>query len=232
VFPPDHCVLQSSPCAALLYAPRKGRDETCCPEKRRRVSGPIISGLAANSHGLRVHRVSWPPLRSTRLSFELEEVAAIRLIARRVRAGTVHAMRGGAQMTRYIGSDVHKRFVANRILDAQRKKFARGQVSCVRMALQAFANTFLQWTDHLVLEASTNTWSVVAILKPHIARLVVGNPHRTNAIAEAMIMTDKVDAEGVAQLLRCDYPSSLSQRDPDTEQLRCSTTQHSTLMTE
>jgi len=135
-------------------------------------------------------------------------------------------------MTRYIGLDVHKRFVEYCILDAAGKKLSRGQVPCVRTTLETFATTILQPTDHIALEASTNTWSVATILRPHVARLVVSNPLRTKAIAEAKIKTDKVDAEVLAQLLRCDYLPSVWQPDQDTEQGRRLTTQHATLMTE
>ena len=135
-------------------------------------------------------------------------------------------------MIRYIGLDVHKRFVEYCILDAAGKKLSRGQVSRVRATLEVFAEEVLQPTDHVALEASTNTWSVVAILRPHVTRLVVSNPLRTKAIAEAKIKTDKVDAEVLAQLLRCNYLPSVWQPDQETEQLRRLTTQHATLMTE
>lgn len=135
-------------------------------------------------------------------------------------------------MIRYIGLDVHKRFVEYCVLDAAGKKLTRGQVPCVRSSLETFATKILRPTDHAALEASTNTWSVVAILRPHVAKLVVSNPLRTKAIAEAKIKTDKVDAEVLAQLLRCDYLPSVWQPDADTEKLRRLTTQHATLMTE
>ena len=135
-------------------------------------------------------------------------------------------------MTRYVGLDVHKRFVEYCILDAAGKKLSRGRVACVRLRLEAFATQVLQPTDQVALEASTNTWSVVAILRPHVAHLVVSNPLRTKAIAEAKIKTDKVDAEVLAQLLRCDYLPSVWQPDQETEQLRRLTTQHATLMAE
>lgn len=135
-------------------------------------------------------------------------------------------------MTRYVGLDVHKRFIEYCILDAAGKKLTRGRAACVRVSLEAFATTVLQPTDHVALEASTNTWSVAAILRPHVARVVVSNPLRTKAIAEAKVKTDKVDAEVLAQLLRCDYLPSVWQPDRQTEQLRRITTQHATLVAE
>lgn len=58
------------------------------------------------------------------------------------------------------------------------------------------------------------------------------NPLRTRAIVEAKVKTDKVDANLLAQLLRCDYLPSVWQPDQDTEQLRRLTTQYATLITE
>ena len=69
----------------------------------------------------------------------------------------------------------------------------------------AFARQRLQPEDQIALEATTNTWAVVALLRPFVARIVVANPLRTRAIAEAKLKTDKIDAEALAQLLRCDY---------------------------
>jgi transposase len=70
------------------------------------------------------------------------------------------------------------------------------------------------------LEATTNTWAVVDALEPHVAEVVVGNPLRTRAIAEAKVKTDKVDAEVLAQLLRCDYLPRVWQPDAATRRLR------------
>ena len=61
----------------------------------------------------------------------------------------------------------------------------------------------------------------MALLRPHVARRSsVGNPLRTRAIAEAKVKTDKVDADVLAQLLRCDYLPSVWQPDEDTQRLR------------
>ncbi|MBL9083037.1 MAG: hypothetical protein JNL96_04690, partial [Planctomycetaceae bacterium] len=51
-------------------------------------------------------------------------------------------------MTRYIGLDVHKRFVEYCVLDAAGKKLTRGQTPCVRSSLEVFATKILQPTDH------------------------------------------------------------------------------------
>lgn len=55
------------------------------------------------------------------------------------------------------------------------------------------------------------------ILRPHVAQLVVGNPLKTKAIAEAKVKTDKVDAEVLAQLMRCEYLPDVWQPDATTQ---------------
>ena len=60
----------------------------------------------------------------------------------------------------------------------------------------------------------------MALLRPHVEKIVVGNPLRTRAIAEAKVKTDKVDAEVLAQLLRCDYLPAVWQPDEETQRLR------------
>jgi transposase len=74
--------------------------------------------------------------------------------------------------------------------------------------------------DHVALEATTNTWAVVDIVAPYVHRVVVSNPLRTKAIAQAKIKTDKIDAEVLAQLLRCDYLPDVWTPDQGTRRLR------------
>ena len=93
-------------------------------------------------------------------------------------------------------------------------------MSCLCLSLLAFARERLRPEDQIALEATTNTWAVVALLRPFVARIVVANALRTRAIAEAKVKTDKVDAESLAQLLRCDYLPTVLQPDQETQQLR------------
>ena len=123
-------------------------------------------------------------------------------------------------MIRYVGLDVHKDVIQACIVNDQGRRLESRRLPCTKESLAAFARERLQPTDHLTLEATTNTWAVVALLRPHVERIVVGNPLRTRAIAEAKVKTDKVDAEVLAQLLRCDYLPSVWQPDEDTQRLR------------
>ncbi len=72
-------------------------------------------------------------------------------------------------------------------------------------SIREFATLHLRPTDNLAVEVTSNTWAFVRLVKPLVANIVVSNPMKTKAIAEANIKTDKVDARVLAQLLRCDY---------------------------
>ena len=72
-------------------------------------------------------------------------------------------------MIRYVGLDVHKRFLAVCILDGQGKVLFRGRADCDRDALARFARQRLKKSDGIALEATTNTWPIVEILRPFVA---------------------------------------------------------------
>lgn len=131
---------------------------------------------------------------------------------------------------RYVGLDVHKRTVRVCVVD-QRGRYLMGMsVPCERDRLRSFCIDHLEPDDQVGLEATTNTWAVVDIISPHVGRVVVGNPLRTKAIAQAKVKTDKVDAEVLAQLLRCEYLPCVWEPDEQTRQLRQITTLRATLV--
>jgi transposase len=131
---------------------------------------------------------------------------------------------------RFVGLDLHKNLVVICIIDAGGKVVLRQSCSCTREALEQFGQKQLLKTDKLALEATTNTWQVVELLKPYVAEVVVSNPLKTKAIAEAKIKTDKVDALVLAQLLRCDFLPSVWEPPTDTQQLRRLTARRSALV--
>jgi transposase len=130
----------------------------------------------------------------------------------------------------YAGLDLHKREVEAAILDDAGTLIHRERFPCTREALQAFARTHLSVTHRVAVEATTNTWEVLTILEPFVAEVVVSNPHRTRAIAEAKIKTDRIDAQVLAQLLRCEYLPRVWRPDRPTRQLRQLTTRRATLV--
>ena len=130
----------------------------------------------------------------------------------------------------YVGLDVHKRAVQVCVLDEKGKHELSMSVACTREDLEAFCRKELRPEDHVALEATTNTWGVVDIVRPHVGRVVVSNPLRTQAIAQAKVKTDKVDALVLAQLLRCGYLPEVWEPDELTRRLREITTVRESLM--
>ncbi len=134
-------------------------------------------------------------------------------------------------MLRFIGLDIHKTVVAVCVVDAQGTVCTRHRFPLTRDTLTAWARQ-LTAEDAVALEATTNTWAVVALLQQTPARLVVSNPLRTRAIATAKIKTDRVDAEVLAQLLRCDYLPPVWIPDAATLAARRLTTRRAVLVAE
>jgi transposase len=139
-------------------------------------------------------------------------------------------MSSGDPSLRYVGLDVHKHVVVACILDPRGHVLHRHRFPCTRAGLDRFAHHYLRPTDQVALEATTNTWAVVDLLKPFVAAVVVSNPLRTKAIAEAKIKTDKVDALVLAQLLRCDFLPQVWEPGPATQSLRRLTARRASLV--
>ena len=74
--------------------------------------------------------------------------------------------------------------------------------------------------DVVALEASTNTWALAELLGRHAGRVVVSNPLRTRAIADAKRKTDDIDAATLAELLAADYLPEVWVPDEATRRLR------------
>ena len=134
-------------------------------------------------------------------------------------------------MKRFIGLDVHKTVVEVCAIDETGKRLFRRRIDCTRKALLLFAKE-LTSSDGIALEVTTNAWAVADLLKSFVDRVVVSNPMKTKAIAEAKVKTDKVDAEVLAQLLRCDYLPSVWIPDVATRSLRQLTARRERLVTQ
>jgi transposase len=117
---------------------------------------------------------------------------------------------------RYVGLDVHKREITACFVDAAGRKQATARFPLTRERLQDFIQRQLRSSDEVALEATTNCWAVAEHLRGRVGRVVVSNPLATKAIAQAKIKTDKVDAEVLAQLLRCGYLPEVWQPDAET----------------
>ncbi|MFF3877164.1 transposase, partial [Streptomyces sp. NPDC001978] len=106
-------------------------------------------------------------------------------------------------MGRKIGMDIHRDFAQIAVVEDGFLTDA-GQIGCRPQELRAWAET-LRKDDEVALEATGNAEAIALLLRPKVARVVVSNPLKTRAIAEAKVKTDKVDARILAQLLAADF---------------------------
>jgi len=119
---------------------------------------------------------------------------------------------------RRIGLDVHREFVQIAVLEDGVVRQA-GQVAATPEALRGLADSLLS-TDEVALEATGNSHAITRLIAPKVARVVISNPVKTRAIAEAKVKTDKVDAAILAQLLAADYLPGVWVADEATQVLR------------
>ena len=130
------------------------------------------------------------------------------------------------------GLNIHKKMVQAAVLGEDGRLLHSERFPATREALEEFARTKLSPQHRVALEATFNTWAVVRVLRPWVAEVVVSNPLRTRAIAEAKIKTDRVDALALAELLRADYLPRVWQPDPHTQQMRAQTTERAAMVSD
>lgn len=128
----------------------------------------------------------------------------------------------------FAGLDVHKKEIEAVVVDEVGNLMLRQRLATGRETLAAFAQKHLR-NCRVALEATTNCWAIASILEPLCAEVVVSNPLRTRAIAEAKIKTDRVDALVLAQLLRCDYLPRVWFPDEQTRRMRQRSTERANL---
>jgi transposase len=104
---------------------------------------------------------------------------------------------------RSIGMDVHRTFAQIAVVENGLCR-DEGRIGVRPEDLRAWAAT-LQPGDQVALEATTNSDAIAMLMEPLVAKVVVSNPRKTRAIAEAKVKTDKVDARILAQLLAADF---------------------------
>src|SRR5205085_5367404 len=119
---------------------------------------------------------------------------------------------------RCIGLDVHCEFAQVAVWEDGLVRQA-GQIVLTDEGLRIFADS-LGPEDEVAIEATCKTHAIVRLIEPRVKRVVVSNPQKTRAIAEAKVKTDKVDAELLCQLLAADYLPSVWVADQQTQALR------------
>jgi transposase len=121
-------------------------------------------------------------------------------------------------MRRCIGLDVHREFAQVAIWEDGVVRQA-GRIQLTPEALREFADSLCA-SDAVALEATGNTYTIARLLERQVGRVVVSNPQKTSAIAEAKVKTDKVDAAVLAGLLAAGFLPSVWLPDEATFALR------------
>ena len=116
---------------------------------------------------------------------------------------------------RTIGLDVGRNFAEVAIREDGRTR-SGGRIPVTPDGLRSFA-AGLRPDDEVVLEATTNTWAIAGLLGEHAGRVVVSNPLRTRAIADAKHKTDRIDAATLAELQGARYIPEVVVQQPGPE---------------
>ena len=104
----------------------------------------------------------------------------------------------------YIGLDVHKKKISYCVKDASGQIYAEGAIPATRADLDRWMKMLPQpWTA--AMEATIFTGWIYDHLKPHAAALKVAHPLMLRAIAAAKKKNDQIDANKIADGLRCDF---------------------------
>jgi transposase len=111
---------------------------------------------------------------------------------------------GGAAMAKYnIGVDYHKKFSYLVVKDKAGQVLRSGQVNNSKASVEKFLGPFRE--DSAAVLESCRNWCVMHDwLENIVDEVVLANPYKVKAIAEAKIKTDKIDATVLADLLRAD----------------------------
>jgi transposase len=101
---------------------------------------------------------------------------------------------------RFIPIDAHKHYIVVGGLNAQMEivlPLRRIEVS----RFSEWAQKHLQPSDAVVIEATTNTWTLYDIIAPLVGKAVVANAYQVKLIAAARVKTDKSAVWSLARLL-------------------------------
>jgi len=101
----------------------------------------------------------------------------------------------------YIGVDYHKKYSYIVVKDEEGRREQKGMVNNTRQGFQEFLEPYQP--GKAVLEATRNWGLVYDWLEEILDDVALAHPLKVRAIAEARIKTDKISADILADLLRC-----------------------------
>jgi len=100
---------------------------------------------------------------------------------------------------RYIGLDIHKHYLMAYGVDKDQNQ-VYGFKRVKNENIPKWIKKDLTHQDAVVLEMTTNTWTMADLLEPHVHSVTVVHPPEFKAIVKARVMTDKKAARVLARL--------------------------------
>jgi transposase len=119
---------------------------------------------------------------------------------------------------KYVGLDVHKATIVAAVHDASGKCVISSIIETKAETIRAFIKG-LTGTVHVTFEEGTHAAWLFDLIKPLVAEVVVCNP-RHNALLQSGNKSDKIDANKLADLLRCGLLKSVYHEAHGTQSLK------------
>lgn len=113
---------------------------------------------------------------------------------------------------KYIGIDLHSNCFTACILNETGESTTHSYNLCKDNMLDFFAR--LDDQTHVLVEASTNTFAFVKLIKPFVGSIQVANPYKLKLISMTGKKTDRVDAQKLARFLKMQITSGETLIDP------------------
>jgi hypothetical protein len=101
--------------------------------------------------------------------------------------------------TRFMGLDIHRDYCVAAAVDAK-QQVVYGPRRIPNSEVERWMVQELSPHDAVVLEMTTNTWTMVDLLRPHVESVTVVHPPHVKLITRAKVMTDKKASLALAQL--------------------------------
>lgn len=103
----------------------------------------------------------------------------------------------------YASLDLHKKYAQAVVMNEEGAVLKEERIESDPILLERFSNSLEDSTNVVIESSSTWYWVYQILAKKH--HVVLANPAKTKAIAQAKIKTDKIDALTLANLLRGGY---------------------------
>jgi transposase len=101
---------------------------------------------------------------------------------------------------RYVALDVHKSYVMVGAVNSEQVVIMHPHKVPV-VDFEAWATKHLRPTDSVVMEVTTNAWTLYDLLEPLVEDIIIVPPHQIKLIAQSYVKTDRRDTLTLAKLL-------------------------------